>query len=401
MNRELQKFIDSQADLNNDTLYKIGVKHKSIPRSERNWEELCDYLNLDKSGEQYRCWVNKRQVKDGSLMPRILMSNPLIGDTPEITAQLEALHKERIKARDAVNSQKTLLRDEARLEQFKDDIQEAVSNLKDLPKVKFTGKVDEKRKTEAVLLLSDLHLGVDCDNFYNKYNSDIAAERLAHLVAHVINYCKANNVETLNIVNLGDMIHGLIHTNARIDQQMDVISQVINASEIISEVVNELIKAAPNIVYRSCSDNHSRTVANKSENIERENFGRIIDWYLEERLKNTDVKFVNDNLDYGLGRFVLGNGKVCCFSHGHEDVLNNVFQNYVGATKSFVDYIFLGHFHTAKMKTFQNAKVFVNGSIVGTEEYALSKRFFSDPEQLLLVFDNNNVITYNINLKEV
>ena len=398
MNKELQKFIDNQKEITDDVLYKIGVKHKSIPRNERNWEELSEYLDLDKSGEQLRSWVNARQVRDGSMTPRLLLSNPTIGDTPEITAQLETLHKERLKARDAMNSHKALLRDEARLEQFREDIKEVARGLDKLPKIKYNGKID-KRSTEAVLLLSDLHFGVDCSNFYNKYNDDVAAQRLAKLVAYVINYCKVNNVKTLNVVNLGDMIHGIIHTNARIDQQYDVITQVMKAAELIAEVLNTLQQAAPEVKYRSCSDNHSRVNANKADNIERENFGRIIDWFLQERLKDSSIKFIDDNLDFGLGRFELSNGKICCYSHGHEEVLNNVFQNYVGATKSYVDYIFLGHFHTAKMKTFQNAKVFVNGSIVGTEEYALSRRFFSEPEQLLLVFDKDNVITYNINLK--
>lgn len=399
MNKELKEFIDRQEEFTNDVLYQIGLRHKSLPREEKNWNELAEYLELDRSGENFRSWVKHRQERDGSLTPRILFSSPLIGDTPEITAQLETLHKERVKARDAVNTHKNYLRDEARLEQFIEDIKTAVYDLEKLPKVKFDYKLKKGRQTEAVLLLSDLHLGVDCVNFYNTYNSSVAIERLKKLVSSTIEYCHTNNVKKLNVLNLGDMIHGLIHTNARIDQQMDVISQVIQASELIADVLNELQKAAPTIIYRSCSDNHSRTFANKQENLEVENFGRIIDWFLEERLKGTSVKFAKDNLDFGLGKFKLDNGKNCCYAHGHEDTINQVFQDYVGATKEYIDYIFLGHYHTAKMKTFQNAKVFVNGSIVGTEQYALSKRYFGDPEQLLIVFDDNNVITYNINLK--
>ena len=45
------------------------------------------------------------------------------------------------------------------------------------------------------------------------------------------------------------------------------------------------------------------------------------------------------------------------------------------------------------------AKVIVNGSICGTEGYAFSKRLFGEPEQTLLLFDGENLITFNINLK--
>ena len=397
MNDKLKKFIDSQKLIDDDTLYKIGLMHKDLEKYEKNWNELADYLDLEKSGEGFRSWVNYRQAKDGTLIPKLLYGNPLLGDDPELTSKLETLHKERVKTRDVINTHRNLIRDEARLEQFKSDLQEAVSNLPSLPKVS-VGKTTSGNKTEAVMLLSDLHIGVDCNNFYNTYNDKVAIKRISKYTEETIKYCKANNVERLNILNLGDMVHGLIHVNSRIDQQMDVVSQVMKAAEIISSALNLLQEAAPEVIYRSCSDNHSRLNANKSDNIERENFGRLIDWFLEERLKDTKIKFINDNLDFGIGRFNLKNGKRCAFMHGHQDNVNSVLQNMVGATKEYIDYIFLGHYHTAKMKTFQNVKVFVNGSIVGTEEYALSKRYFSDPEQLLLIFDNNNVLNYNINL---
>ena len=51
-----------------------------------------------------------------------------------------------------------------------------------------------------------------------------------------------------------------------------------------------------------------------------------------------------------------------------------------------------------KTKTFNGLKVIVNGSIVGTEQYALSKRLFSEPSQTLLIFNGNNLINVSINL---
>ena len=59
----------------------------------------------------------------------------------------------------------------------------------------------------------------------------------------------------------------------------------------------------------------------------------------------------------------------------------------------------LGHYHSEKAKSFQGAKVFVNGSIVGTEQYALSKRLFSNPSQTLLIFKENSLNNISIDLK--
>ena len=396
MNKKLKQYIDSLNTITNTDLYEIGLKHKALPKKEKNWIELADYLGINKSGEAYRLWVVNEQRKDGTLSTAFGTSK-LVGGTTEESEEYQQLYKEKVKTRSAITELRKNLSNEARLEQFKEDLFESISLLDTLPKIKFKGNTGTTN-AEAVLLLSDLHLGAECNNFYNKYNSTIARNRLAKVTTDTINYCKLNNVKQLNIINLGDCIHGLIHIDSRITQQFDLITQITTAADYIAQVLTELQKAAPIITYRSCSDNHSRTNANKEEAIESENFGKIIDWYLEERLKNTNIKFIKDNLDYGLGRFKLNNGKLVFFMHGHQDSINSVMQNCVGATKEYPDYIFIGHIHNLKQKSFQNCQVYANGSIVGTEQYALGKRLFSDPAQKLLIFDKTNVLDINIML---
>jgi hypothetical protein len=86
------------------------------------------------------------------------------------------------------------------------------------------------------------------------------------------------------------------------------------------------------------------------------------------------------------------------FSHGHLDTVNQVFQNWVGGVGEHVDLMLLGHYHNEKLKSFQRTRVYINGSIVGPDQYANSKRLYSNPTQILLVFDNDNIINYSINL---
>ena len=50
------------------------------------------------------------------------------------------------------------------------------------------------------------------------------------------------------------------------------------------------------------------------------------------------------------------------------------------------------------MTAYQGVKVSINGSIVGTEEYALSKRLFNKPAQKLLIFEDSDVLDINIDL---
>lgn len=402
--KELFTYIDSfnkkPGFYTEDELYKIGVAHKTLQRVEKNWEELAVMLGLDISGEQYRKVILRKQGRDGTLPKNMnqLTDRTVVEITEDdVVEKTHELFKQHQRVRDERNALNRLLRDDARIEGLKDAIRGTVEQLKALPTVSYRQPII-KASAEAVLMFSDLHLGVSTDNFYNTFNNKIAEARVMKLVDDTIEYCKANNVKKLNFVNLGDLVHGIIHVSARIESEFGVIEQIMHAGEMVSKALNRLQEAAPEVIYRSCTDNHSRAVANKHEAIEKENFGRLVDWFLEERLRGTKIKFAKDNLDVDLGKFNLDNGKIVMFSHGHNDSINTVFQNWVGATGQYIHFMLLGHYHNEKAKSFQNARVYVNGSIVGTEEYAKGKRLFSKPSQTLLVFDKENIINYSINL---
>ena len=380
-----------------DEIYKIGVEHKKLNQVDKSWKGLVNILGVNKTPDSLRVWILEKQKADGSIKSQNKKPEPIEKD--ETTKKLEELYIQQTKTRDERNAYRATLRSEARIQSMKDAIKDSVDRLNALPYHHYINKIKTDEKKEAVLLLSDLHIGVCCDNFYNKYNIDVAATRLKKLAKDTIKYCRDNNVDCLNVLNLGDLILGLIHVSAQLQQELNTVDQVMVASELLARFLNELQEAAPVVNYRSCSDNHSRTVADLSHHIEEDNFGRLIDWFLMERLSNTKINFINDNLDYSLGSFVLRNGKRCVFAHGHLDSINKSFENFVGATKQFVDYGFLGHYHSSKMKDFQAFKIFVNGSICGVEEYALSRRLFSDPCQTLLIFDGDNIINHNIILK--
>lgn len=411
--KEFIAYVDSfnkrAGEYTKDEAFQIGLKFKELPIKPMTWKELATKLGY-RNGEALRGLVKNRLNSDGLLesqkdvveeIQEQIINNKLSDSEDvinEIESKLATLYKEQQKYRDIMTAYRRAMREDARLEVLKDCIKGSIIKLDDLPKFKYENTFKTNNNNEAVLLLSDLHIGVECDNFYNQYNVDVARERLEILTQSTIEYCKRNNVKRLNVLNLGDLIHGIIHTSARLETEMDVIEQVMKASELLANTLNSLQLCAPEVIYRSCSDNHSRVVANKNEAIEQENFYRLIDWYLQERLRGTKIKFVNDNIDISIGKFTLMNGKTMMFAHGHNVNINTAYQIMTGATKQFIDYICLGHYHCEKMKSYQGAKVIINGSIVGTEQYALSKGLFSSPSQLLMIFEGNNLNTISIDL---
>ena len=86
------------------------------------------------------------------------------------------------------------------------------------------------------------------------------------------------------------------------------------------------------------------------------------------------------------------------FEHGHQLKPNMSFQSLIGMVEEYVHYVFLGHFHEEKMKTYQNMRVWCNGSLCGTDPYANSIHKYSKPKQTLLIFDNDNVLNFSIDL---
>ena len=264
----ISEFNKRPGEYTEEEIFKIGCAHKEIqPTKSRSWEYVKNVVGWPGSSNSLRMFINYKLKKD--------LEKATTG-ADEYQEKLNQLYIEKTKVRDLRNSFTRGLREEARIEALKETLKNTVDQLNSLPKMCYTSKHTDE-KTEAILMLSDLHIGVSCDNFYNTYNVDVATKRLSKLASDVIYYCKLYDVYKLNVVNLGDLIHGLIHTNARVEEQTDAITQVMIAGELISQFLNTISQAAEIITYRSCSDNHSRTIANKNEAIENENFGRLID----------------------------------------------------------------------------------------------------------------------------
>ena len=128
-----------------------------------------------------------------------------------------------------------------------------------------------------------IEYGLIVDNYWNKYNPDIAKDKISKLRDKVIKYCQFNDVSDLYITELGDAIAGRIHETIKYQSRFDVITQIMQISEIIAEMITDLSKYFK-IHYYSCLDNHSRLEPNKKAALDLESLARIIPWYLKERV---------------------------------------------------------------------------------------------------------------------
>ena len=69
--KEFIEYVDGfgkeAGEFTDDELYQIGVKHKELPLSEKNWDELVKLLGVDKKGEAFRTWIKEKQREEGTL----------------------------------------------------------------------------------------------------------------------------------------------------------------------------------------------------------------------------------------------------------------------------------------------------------------------------------------------
>ena len=268
-----------------------------------------------------------------------------------------------------------------------------------LPPVKLLASPKEIDK-EAILQISDWHYGVEVDSAYNKYNPEIAKERINTLQDKVFEYLEDNEIYKLYVVNLGDLIAGRIHLQLRINSRIDVITQIIEVTELLAQMLNNLSEFV-GIEYFDTMDNHSRLEPNLKNNIELESLTRITRWYLQERLKDNPNIYIHTDNEFGddiISFEALGHNIAAV--HGHKDKPAKIIDNLSMMTKKHYDLILSSHLHHFSCDEKNETVLVSNSSLMGTDEYAQSLRLTSKPSQNLIIMTKANPVycLYKINL---
>lgn len=322
----------------------------------------------------------------------------------EIEMKKIELQKEKIKVQDQKRELNKLIRMDARFEHLCNVLRECTDILsKEKPYIYIPQQEDYSREeyTEAVLMLSDLHIGSAFKNAIAEYNIDIAKARMNELLQQTIKYCKINNVGTIHVELLGDNINGGIHWSSKVESEEDTITQLMIYEEIISEFIYYLSLAIPYVKVYSVIGNHSRLNMNIKDNQKGENLERLVPHYLKARLcnlKNVEIKD-DANVDDGLIIFDVLNTKIFGL-HGDLDKPNKIVDDMIKMFKIIPDEINIGHYHHDFEKTEYDISLVVNGSLQGTDSFAYRIRKSGGAMQKLSIYnDEGKLCTYKIKLK--
>lgn len=362
-----------------------------------DWCELVELLEMDMSADHYRKLSYGYKEYDDYIKSK----------TKEMIAQEEyekllakelEIKKEKVKLQDMRNLVNKQVRELSRKENLSEVLEKKLTELEMQPKIindEYKNRVTSNR--DMVCLISDIHYGIKTTNALSPYDSDICKLKMNYLIDKTIKFSLENDVDKLYVMVLGDEISGLIHNTTRLEQREDVISQVIEVSELLYESIVKLANNLPYVIVGLAQGNHSRVMADKKDSLEHENFTRLIKEFLRLRLANiSNVLLLENVFDEAIIELNIRGYNVIGL-HGQNDRLNNL-DRLIEMFDKKIDYVCLGHYHQSKEFETNKTEIIVNGCFSG-DDYSKRLRLYNKPIQKLLLFDDTGKIaTYNINL---
>lgn len=252
---------------------------------------------------------------------------------------------------------------------------------------------------EAQLNLADWHTGMSVDNHWNTFNLAVLRRRVEDLLVAVVEDCKLYHVNTIHVMNLGDLIHGLIHTSTRVEAEFNVKDQVEAVVELLVYLLKELSNCFVTVKFYNTYGNHSRFTSNRRDALDSENFELLIPMALKGYLAEHDnVKFVENIVD---DQWIIADicGHLVIGTHGDRDKIRkapaNITMMYDKPYK-----IFIGHQHHVESWTQHSVEIKMVGCMCGVETHAKDLRLTSKPSQNLCIYDKGGLIhSHDIELR--
>ena len=363
-----------------------------------DWSEIKELLGSDKNPDSIRKESYGIRIYD-NYMEQKKFDNVSQETLDEINEKLLEIKKERVKVRDERNLVNNKIRQMARKESLMDYIKDEIHNLSlEKPMINEFTHACKSSGNDAVLIASDWHVGLEVENYLNKYNLDICKERVSKLCERTIRYCKLNNVDVLHCCFLGDLLSGEIHNILRLQNQLSLSEQLVVTSELVSEFIYSLSKEIKYVTVHLINGNHDRTIQLKNEALDRDTYLGVIREFVKLRIKDlSNVAFIDNTHDDEITTMNIKGYKFAAM-HGHNINRSKVSYQMNNVLDSMFDYILLGHFHQSEEHMQYKTKVITNGSLVGSDMYAKKLKLHTYPMQKLLMVNKEDGVfcTYDI-----
>lgn len=361
-----------------------------------SWNEISNLINMYFRDSETEYRTESAYRKAYSNAKKFFESGVFAVDesskSNDLIVQKQELEKEKVKLRDERNDYKRLLREQARKESFIDQVCRTISEHTTLP-LSYNSCREFKpvcdSDNDLIISATDIHAGIQIDNFFNKFNENVLKERLNHYLDRIFEIQYRHKSENAYLI-LSELVSGIIHNTLRIESNQNVIEQFLMITDYLSEFLSELSYHFVKVHVYICPGNHSRVFQNKEENAKGENIDHLALPFLEAKLQNfKNIHFHKNEVEESIAMFSVRGQKVFA-SHGDKDDPATVVQKY---SLMFMkpDLVYLGHRHLNGMRTVYDVKVIESGSLSGADNFCMDKRLKNRPEQTVSVVTENGL----------
>lgn len=357
------------------------------------WSDVAEILN-DILGFEY---TESKYRKQYQAFEKILNANKkhIFDDdyANSIEEKKQELYKERQRLSDERTSLNRKLREDARATANYEVLLNAVreSGKTTLPLREPVIVSDDKE--DMIVLLSDLHIGLNVQNSFGSYNTEIAKDRLAQYRDQVCKIQTERKCQNAWVVLIGDMCNGSIHVTTRLENRENTIKQIQIAAELISNFVYEIYPYFENTYVNSVAGNHSR-IGLKDEVLRSERLDNIIPWYMRAKLEHISSIWFLDagNVDPTIGDFNVRGNKIVAVHGDYDSFGENGVSKLTMMLRYIPDIILMGHLHHTEFTNVSDVDIVRCGSLCGAcNDYEVSKRIYGKPQQMVLTIGDKGI----------
>ena len=400
--------IDISVHKNETERQYIWRLHKYVENGEITWKEMARFVNINfrESEEDYRDESAYRKPCQSAEAYYDEVFSKMIGTeySDDIAEQRRELAKERVKLQTEKLEYNRWLREEARDELITEKICDAVNSLVPLDIPDYIIPVHNTRA--YALVYGDEHFGVEYElkglfgDIINAYSPEIFEERMLDLFHQTIEIIQKENIDTLNVFNMGDFNDGILRVSQLMKLRYGVVDGTIKYADFIANWLNELTKFV-RVKYQSTNGNHSelRLIGQPKGTFTEDNMGKVVTEFIKTRLKD------NPNFTYIENPTGFIYAQLACNTvlgiHGEVKNMKTAIDEFSRIYNVPIQYLLAGHLHHNKTEEIGvNSEVINVGSIIGVDSYSLSLRKTANASAKLLVFEQakGKVCEYTLKL---
>ena len=360
------------------------------------WQDVADFRSEYVGDLEHRDTVRKGSKLLYEYIDAGWVNEPTENITSD-SSELIAMRKERIKLSDARVDYNRLIRQEARKESYADMVKNIICKNVEPINIPVHYTLFNS-STDLLCHLTDIHTGIEIHNWKNDFDEDVLKQRIEKYTSDILDIRGLHQSQNCYLV-IGEILSGLIHSNLRLQNNMDLMEQFKYVSELISAMLTRMANHFNHIYVYVTPGNHSRISPKKEEALDGENMDILLPFYLKARLQNIEnISICDNNIEPEIAMFNIRGNNVFA-AHGHKDNPASVVQNFTMMFRIKPDIVLLGHRHTNGMTTVYDTKVIESGCVSGTDMYAMSIRKTNRPEQTVSVIGEKGLLClYDIQL---